>query len=192
MVAGSFGMAAAGDSNRYVALASLTAILVGLICLLGYVLRLGVVSKFISKSVLTGFSAGAMLYIAASQLPKLFGIHSGKGNVFQEHAYIIMHLGQTNVPSLVIGCIGLVILILGERWSRKIPWALIAVIASIVVMSLTNLQSAGVHVVGTIPSGLLQLSLPAVTWDDVQQVLPLAFSVFLLSYVEGVFSSLWP
>jgi MFS superfamily sulfate permease-like transporter len=66
------------------------------------------------------------------------------------------------------------------------------VIASIVVMSLTNLQSAGVHVVGTIPSGLPQLSLPAVTWDDVQQVLPLAFSVFLLSYVEGVFSSLWP
>ena len=97
-----------------------------------------------------------------------------------------MHLRQTNLPSLAIGCVGLVVLLLGERWSRKIPWALVAVIGSIVVMSLTNLQSAGVHVTGTIPSGLPQLSFPAVTLDDVMQILPLSFSVFLLSYVEGV------
>ena len=85
MVAGVLAGVAAGDSNRYVALGSLMAVLVGLISLLGYVFRLGAIPKFISKSVLTGFSFGAMLYIAASQLPKLFGIHGGAGNVFQKH-----------------------------------------------------------------------------------------------------------
>jgi high affinity sulfate transporter 1 len=186
MVAGALAGVAAGDSNRYVALASLMAILVGLISLLGYVFRLGMIPKFISKSVLTGFSLGALLYIAASQLPKLFGIHGGEGNVFHKYAYLLMHLGQTNVPSLAIGCVGLVILLLGHKLSRQIPWPLVVMVGSIVVMSMSNLQSAGVNVAGNIPRGLPQLTIPDVTWDDVLQILPLSFSVFLLSYVEGV------
>jgi MFS superfamily sulfate permease-like transporter len=97
-----------------------------------------------------------------------------------------MHLGQTNVPSLAIGCAGLVVLLLGERWSRKIPWALVVVIGSIIVMSVTNLQAVAVHVAGNIPTGLPALSFPNVSSDDVLQILPLSFSVFLLSYVEGV------
>lgn len=186
MVAGTLGAIVAGDGNKYIALASMTAILVGIISLLGYVLRLGVIPKFISKSVLTGFSAGAALYVAASQLPKLFGIHGVQGNVFHKYAHLIMHLGETNISSLIIGGVALIILLLGERWSRKIPWTLVVVIGSIALMSVSSLQAAGVQITGHIPSGLPQLNVPAVTFDDVQLILPLAFSAFLLSYVEGI------
>ncbi len=186
MVAGTLGMIAAGNADNYIALASMTAILVGLISLVGYVLKLGVIPRFISKSVLTGFSAGAAFYVAASQLPKLFGIHGGHGDVFEKFAYLIMHLGETNVPSLVIGGAGILILLLGERRSRKIPWALIVVLASIAVMSVSNLQAAGIQITGNIPSGLPQFRVPAISWDDVREILPLAFSAFLLSYVEGM------
>lgn len=186
MVAGTLGMLAAGNQDKYVALASMTAILVGLICLIGYLLKFGVIPRFISKSVLTGFSAGAAFYVAASQLPKLFGIHGASGDVFQRLAHLMMHLGETNVPSLVIGSAGIAFLFWGERNWRKVPWALIVVLASIAVMSATNLQSAGVKIAGDIPSGLPMLRIPEMTWDDVESILPLAFSAFLLSYVEGI------
>jgi len=81
LVAAALGSLTVDSPAQYVALAAMTAILVGLTAVVAYSLRLGVLMNFISESVLVGFSSGAALYIAATQLGKLFGIHGARGTV---------------------------------------------------------------------------------------------------------------
>ncbi len=114
-----------GSPEHYVALATATAILVGLIALVSYSLRLGVLVNFISESVLVGFSTGAGLYIASTQLGKLFGISGSQGQFFERLLYIGQHLGDVNFYVLFLGLAGIIVLVLGEHLFRRLPWAFI-------------------------------------------------------------------
>ncbi len=73
MIAGTVGAMAAGDAVRYAQIASLAAFTVALLCLLAWALRLSVLVRLISDSVLVGFKAGAGITIILTQLPGLFG-----------------------------------------------------------------------------------------------------------------------
>ena len=75
---------AAGDPARYVALTAALALTVGVILLLAGIARLGFISDFLSKSVVTGFVFGLALVIAIGQLPKLLGLPSGQGDFFEQ------------------------------------------------------------------------------------------------------------
>ena len=96
---------AAGGSERYLALAAGLAMLVGILFVLSSLLRLGFVSAFLSRSVITGFLFGLALVIAVGQVGKLFGIKtgSGSGDFFMEVWQFITHLGETNGWTLLIG-----------------------------------------------------------------------------------------
>ncbi len=170
----------------YAAMAALTGLIVGIISSLAWIFRLGFVVNFISEPVLTGTITGAALVIAASQVSKLLGIEGGKGEFFERIGYIFQHLGQINLPTLLLGLAGIALLLFADKRFRKFPNSLIVVLLSIGLMSATNLTKLGVKVVGAIPHGLPHLSLPAFTLTDVVDLLPLGFSVFLLSYVEGM------
>ncbi len=170
----------------YAAMAALTGLMVGIISSLAWTFRLGFVVNFISEPVLTGTLTGAALVIGASQVSKLLGIEGGKGEFFERLGYIFQHLGQINLPTLLLGLAGIVLLFVGEKRFHKLPNSLIVVLLSIGLMSVTELTKLGVKVVGTIPHGLPHLSLPAFTLTDVVELLPLGLSVFLLSYVEGM------
>ncbi len=74
---------AAGDTSRWLAIASLVAFVVAVLCLLAWVLRLSGLVSFISETILIGFKAGAALTIAMTQLPKLFGVPGGGENFFE-------------------------------------------------------------------------------------------------------------
>jgi sulfate permease, SulP family len=75
MVASGLSVIAFADPAQYATAAAMTAILVAIICFIARLLRLGFLVNFISEAVLVGFSSGAALYIASTQLGKLFGIH---------------------------------------------------------------------------------------------------------------------
>jgi high affinity sulfate transporter 1 len=186
LVASTIGGLAGGDAARYAGLAALMAMLVGLISLLAWLLRLGFLVNFISESVLTGFSCGAALYIASTQLGKLFGIEGDEGGFFDRVFYIASHLGETNLASLAVGLGGLVVLVVGERFSRRLPWSLIVVVVSIVLVSVSGLAARGVAITGEIPRGLPVPAIPSFGAGDVQELLPGALAVFLLAYVEGM------
>ena len=170
----------------YAAMAALTGLMVGIISFLAWTFRLGFVVNFISEPVLTGTITGAALVIGASQVSKLLGIEGGKGEFFERIGYIFQHLGQINLPTLLLGLVGIALLLFADKRFRKFPNSLILVLLSIGLMSVTDLTKLGVKVVGTIPHGLPHLSLPAFTLTDVVDLLPLGLSVFLLSYVEGM------
>jgi SulP family sulfate permease len=175
-----------GDPLRYAHMAALLAMLVGAIAVVARILRLGFLVNFISESVLTGFSAGAAIYIATTQLGKLFGIEGAKGEFIERIVYIVQHLGTTNPWSLGLGLAVIAVLLAAERLAPRVPWALVVVAASILLMVFTRLGGHGIRITGEIPAGLPPLRLPSFALEDVKALLPTAFAVFLLSYVEGM------
>ncbi|WP_264783261.1 SulP family inorganic anion transporter [Haladaptatus sp. T7] len=179
-------VAVGGSAIEYATLIGATTVLVGVISVIAWLFRLGFVVNFISESVLTGFSAGAALYITATQLDKLVGISGASGTFFERVGFVVAHLGATNFPTLGIGLGALVLLALGERYAKRVPTALIVVLLATGLVAVTDLQRRGVTVVGRIPSGLPPISLPTPPTGTLPDLVPVALALFLLSYVEGM------
>ncbi len=177
---------AADDPARWVAIASLTALVVAGISVLAWLLRLSTLVSFISETVLLGFKAGAALTIALTQLPKLFGVPGGGEHFFERLWTLAGQLPDTNRVVLSLGLVAFALLLLGEKLLPGRPVALTVVVLAIVVMSITSLGEQGVKVVGELPRGLPDLSLPSLRLRDVDGVIPLAAACFLLAYIEGV------
>ena len=186
LMGSSLGALAGGDPSRFGALAAGTALLVGVMAFLAWLLSAGVIVKFISETVLIGFKSGVALYLASTQLPKLFGIHGSHGNFWERSWTFLTHLNQTNVISLALGVGALTVLILGKKFLPNRPVAIIVVVGGILAASLTDLGRHGVKVLGEVPQGLPPLAIPALHWSDINELLPLALACFLLGAVETV------
>jgi high affinity sulfate transporter 1 len=177
---------AGGDPVRWASIAALTAVVIAGMCLIAWLLRLSSLVNFISETILLGFKAGAALTIAMTQLPKLFGVKGGGESFFERIAVLWSQLPQTNLAVLAFGLVCIALLILGEKFLPGRPVALLVVIASIVVLSVTPLGALGFKIVGALPQGLPEFRLPGLRLRDVDGVIPLAFACLLLAYVESV------
>jgi high affinity sulfate transporter 1 len=177
---------AEGDPQRWVAIASLTALMLATVSVLAWLLKLSSLVNFISETILLGFKAGAALTIAMTQLPKLFGVKGG-GEAFFERAWILgTQLGATNLAVLGFGVVAIALLVIGDKFFPGRPVALFVVAISIVALSVTPLAQLGFKIVGALPPGLPDFALPSLRPRDVDNVIPLAFACFLLAYIEGV------
>src|ERR1700752_4204797 len=85
-----------GDPTRFAALAACTALIVAALALLVWLFRGGAVVNFVSETVLIGFKAGVALYLASTQLPKVFGIKGAHGSFWERIGYFLQHLGETH------------------------------------------------------------------------------------------------
>src|SRR5437016_3872021 len=173
-----------GNTARFGALAAGTALLVSFIAFIAWLAKAGVLVHFISESVMTGFKCGVALFLASTQLPKLFGFHGAHGSFWGNAGFFFKHLGETNSISLLVGGIALAFLIIGKVFLKHKPVALFVVIGGIVAASALSLEARGVKLIGTVPQGLPPLRLPAVYWHDLNELLPLALACFLLGAVE--------
>src|SRR6266513_4831741 len=99
LVGASLGDLAGGDGSRFWALASCTALIVGALALIAWLAKAGVIVNFISESVLVGFKCGIALFIASTQLPKLFGFKGSHGEFWERSGYFFSHLRETTGPS---------------------------------------------------------------------------------------------
>jgi len=180
----SLGEITGGNMMRFGALAAGTALLVSVIAFIAWLARAGVLVHFISESVMAGFKCGVALFLASTQLPKLFGFHSAHGSFWGNTGYFFKHLNETNSMSLLVGGIALALLILGKIFLKHKPVALIVVIGGIVAASTLSLETRGVKLIGAVPQGIPPLRLPAISWHDLNQLLPLALACFLLGAVE--------
>src|SRR5216110_1795634 len=184
LVGASLGDLAGGDPSRFWALASCTALIVGGLALIAWLAKAGVIVNFISESVLVGFKCGIALFIASTQLPKLFGFKGSHGDFWERSGYFFSHLRDTNLASLLLGLGALAVLLLGKRFLKNKPVALFVVIAGIIVASRMDLGSLGVKLLGQVPQGLPPFGIPAVHISDLNDLLPLALGCFLLGTVE--------
>jgi high affinity sulfate transporter 1 len=186
MIAGTVGAMADGDMQRYAQIASLAGFTVALLCLIAWLLRLSVLVKLVSDSILVGFKAGAGFTIALTQLPSLFGVPGGGHNFIERLVALVGQLGQTNFLVLVLGAVAIALIVFGERALPGRPVALGVVVLSIIVSFVFGLPALGVATTGQIPSGLPSLEGPAMRIRDIEGIVPLAAGCLLLAYIEGV------
>jgi sulfate permease, SulP family len=184
LIGSSLGSMAGGDPARFGAMAACTALLTGAIAFLAWSARAGSVVNFVSETVLIGFKAGVALQLASTQLPKLFGVTGGHGNFWVRMVVFFRHVGETNPVSLTLGCAALGVLILGKKLLPNKPVALFVVIGGIAAASIVDFGAQGVKLLGEVPRGLPVPSLPAVHWEELVDLLPLALACFLLGAVE--------
>jgi high affinity sulfate transporter 1 len=184
VIGASLGEITGGNVMRYSALAAGTALLVALIAFIAWLAKAGVLVHFISESVMTGFKCGVALFLASTQLPKLFGFHSAHGSFWGNTGFFFKHLNEMNTPSLLVGGIALALLTLGKIFFKHKPVGLFVVVGGIIAATTLSLETRGVKLIGAVPQGIPPLKVPALYWHDLNELLPLALACFLLGAVE--------
>jgi sulfate permease, SulP family len=188
MAAGLAGLAAIG-SPQYVALAGLLAIITGLLVLVARLVRLGFLAAFLSRTVLIGFLTGVGVQVALGQVSGMLGIPGGGATMVQKLAADIRQLPQMNPLTLAISLVTILFILGTQRITRKIPGALIAVIAMIILSRALDFHARGVAVAGPVPGGLPQIGLPPVSLSAAPQLLTTAFSLFIVILAQSAATS---
>jgi len=190
VVGSTLGPLAGGGTSRYVSLAAALTLFIGAAYLVLGAVRLGWVSQFLSRSVITGFVFGLGLVVAVGQLPKLLGIHGSTGNFFQRAWDLVHHLDGSNAPTLAVGAGALAILFAVGRYARRVPGALVVVALGIALTALLGLEAHGVAIVGSIPRGVPVPALPSgISLGDLGTLAPGALAVCLIAYGEHMASA---
>lgn len=184
LIGSSLGTLAGGDTSRFGALAACTALLVAAIAFIAWLVKAGAIVNFISESVMVGFKCGVALFLASTQLPKLFGFKGAHGDFWERSGHFLSHLGDTNSTALTVGLGALAVLVLGKIFLKNKPVALFVVAGGIAIASFMHLDERGVKMLGEVPQGLPALGLPAVHWSELNDLLPLALACFLLAAAE--------
>jgi high affinity sulfate transporter 1 len=173
-----------GDPARLIVAAATLTALTGALLIGASVLRLGFVANFISTPVLTGFKAGIGLVIVLDQIPKLLGIHITKEGFFRDILSVVRHVPEVSGFTLVVGLVALLALLTLEKTKPHSPAPLFVVVAGIAASWGLGLNAFGVGTVGFIPRSLPSLTLPSL--DLVQQLLPGALGIALMSFTETI------
>lgn len=176
----------APGTPEFIVLTTALAVAVGAVAILAGLLRLGRIAQFFSASVLAGFVSGLAAVIAIKQLPKLFGIEAGSGNVWERLYDLLIHLPETHRLTLAVGLSTLVIMVLLERYFHRIPAALVALIYGIAVSAIFGLSDLGVHVMGEIQAGMAPPKLPNITLDQWLALIPGALALALVIFAEAI------
>jgi SulP family sulfate permease len=177
---------AGGDAAAYVALTAALALTVGVILLAAGIARLGFISDFLTKSVVTGFIFGLAITIIVGQLPKILGVPSVSGSLPEQVAQVVEALPDTNPYTLAVGLGTLILILVLRRISRRIPGPLIALVLGIVAVAALDLESRGVSVVGEVATGVPLPSLPVVPLTSIPYLVLGAAGIVFLAVGESV------
>ena len=180
--------AASGENlSEYATLAVLLALMVGLIqSSLGF-LRAGFITNFLSHAVISGFTSAAAIVIALSQLKHILGVklehtHSTIG-FFAE---LSKHINESNLITAGIGVAGIALLLTFKKLMPKFPAAILVVIGSSLAVYFLQLNTMGVKIVADVPQGLPHFVLPIINLNSVKALLPAAFTIAFISFMESI------
>jgi len=186
MTAAAIGPLADGNPARYAELASLLALLVGLLAIVAGLVRLGFIADLLSRPVLAGYMAGLAAIMIAGQLGRVTGVPVSGRTFLSEVASFTRHITSIQLaPTLVAA--GVLAFLIGARarWPT-FPGPLAAVVAATVVVWALGLASHGVGVVGPVPSGPPSFHAPALAARDVRDLIGPAFSVLVIAFSDVV------
>ncbi len=181
-------VAAGGDPARAVALASMLAIMVGVVMILASIAKLGFIADLISKPTMIGYMNGLALTILVGQLPKLFGFSVDSENFFGDITGFVKGVanGETNGAAVAVGLGGIALILAMQRWVPKIPAVLAMVVLAIAASSAFGLADRGVSLVGELPQGFPPLTIPHVEVDDLALLFAGAVGIALVSLTDTI------
>ncbi|WP_374977528.1 SulP family inorganic anion transporter [Microbacterium trichothecenolyticum] len=190
LVASSIGGLATAGSVDYATLALAQAIICGVMFVLMAVFKLGFLANFLSKPILIGFVGGLALDILVSQIAKMLGVKIDSGGEFVDKVFgLVSNLETINAWSLAISAVSVAVLLLGARFLKAVPWALVVLILSTLLVVLTGLDKQGVDVLGEVPAGPPTLTWPVIDWQMWGALIPSAIALTLVTTAEGLLVS---
>jgi len=176
-------------SEKYMALVGMVALLTAALLLLARLFKLGFLADFLSRTVLVGFLTGVGFQIGIAMLGEMFGIAVNAHKTLEQLKQVFNGLPQLNFPTLGISAL-VVGGILGFRhFLPRLPVPLFMVMAGIGASYAYDFSGYGVAVIGPVPGGLPSLSFPAVSWNDLLKLLPVALSCFVIIIAQSAATS---
>ena len=189
MTAAVLAPVAAGDGARYAMLAAVLALLVGAICFVGALARLGFLANLLSRPVLVGYMTGIALLMIASQLGRITGVPVSGDRFIDLMRAFARVVGHVHWPTTVLAASVLLLLLALGRWAPKMPGPLIAVLAATLVVYGLSLNAKGIDIVGAIPAGLPALGLPRVAPSDTAALILPAVGIAIVAFSDTVLTA---
>ena len=176
----------AGDPGRYAALAAGLAAVVGLIGLIGSLLRVAFISDLLSRPVLVGYMAGIGVLMIDGQLDSFLGIDTEGDTLFSHLSEVVSALPTANPAVVGLAVAVLVLLIVLARSFPRLPGPLIAVVVAAILAAVLVAWGAAIPLVGTVPQGLPAPALPALPDQDLELFALAAAGVVLVGFTDTV------
>jgi SulP family sulfate permease len=177
---------ALGDPVRHAALAAGLALVVGVICLVGGLLRAGSLADLLSQPVLVGYMAGIAAIMIIGQLGAVTGVPMEGDSPPAEVASFLSGLAGAHLPTVALALSLLVGMIVGTKLRPTWPVPMIGMLAATAVVAAFSLDALGVRLVGSSVSGLPVPGLPALSAHDVASLLLPAVGVAIVGYSDNV------
>jgi len=189
LTAASVGHLTAPGTAQFISYVTLLALLSGLFQIGFGLARAGVLLNLLSHPVLMGFINAAALIIALSQLPALTGIAVPQTDHFlMDIGHLLAKSDSPHVMSLTFGLLAIALLYAFKRFAPRLPGVLVMVAIMTWLSYATGYAEHGGKVVGDIPTGMPSISVPAMSWRATIALLPAAFVIALISFMEAMSS----
>ncbi len=167
-------------------------IMAGIILIIMGICRFGTLIKYIPRTITTGFTSGIALTIVIGQLKDFMGLTypAGTHNVetMEKVSAVVNNIGTVNFYSIIVGLVGLLILIVWPKISKKIPGSLIAVVVGVVMVKALNIPVNTIGDLYEISASAPKFSIPSFDFDTVRQLVPSAFTIAILAGIESLLS----
>ncbi len=187
IVASGISTLATIGTENFISMAITLAFLVGLFQFLFGLLKLGFIVNFMSRPVISGFTTGSAIIIGANQIGNLLGADIDRNNHIQSLVGDIIREFETiNIPTLAVGVISILIIVLAKKYIRKIPASLIVVILGILVSFFFNFEQKGMEIIGKIPQGLPEFHLPDLNKNVIYELLTLSITLAFIGFLEAI------
>ncbi len=189
MVSVSIAPLAGGDVTTFVELAGASALLMGAVFLVAGIARLGFLADLLSHPVLLGYMTGLGFVMIGSQFERFTGVPVPADEFVQQVADLFTNLDEVHGPTFALALAVLTFIVLvHHRWKRA-PAYLIAVLASTAAVAILDLEEEGVRVVGAVPAGLPELSLPSVTAAQLLDLVPSVLAIALVAFADTILTA---
>lgn len=184
--AGVGALVGAAGEERYAEVAAIMAIAVGIVCLVGFIARLGFLTNLLSAPVLVGYMVGIAVLMIVSQLDKVTKVEvEGESTVAELSAFVVK-LGSAHLPTVLVSVVVLGLLYL-TRWRfPKAPGPLAVLLLAAGVVAVFGLERYGLDVVGQVPRGLPSPRVPGLGDLDVWALLPYAVGIAVVGFSDNV------
>ncbi|HUO40829.1 MAG TPA: SulP family inorganic anion transporter, partial [Mycobacterium sp.] len=177
---------AAGGSAHYAALAAALAVLVGMLCFVAGVARLGFLANLLSRPVVVGYLAGIAIVMIGTQLGKVTGVPVAGGDFVHQIRSFGAGVHHLHWPTIVLSGSVLVLLMLAARWTPRAPGPLIVVLAATAVVAAFSLAHHGIYVVGQIPAGSPAPAVPRVRLNELTSLVVPASGIAVVAFSDTV------
>lgn len=149
-----------------------------------YFMKAGKLVNYISAPVMGGFITGICTTIILMQIPKIMGGSSGTGEFFELAEHIFETGKHINIPSVIMGVIALVILLVSKKLIPKFPMAVVLMFAGTIITLNMPIRDWGINTLSAVEPGLPKWSIPDFSIISIQQTITISLSVAVVIMAE--------